>query len=127
MYRTAGPCPTCPDEMILPDYDGDQPQDEGSEEDRPRRQLLGYTVGRVRRTDVRLAIACALAVVLAGCATRDIDECRKGDRRRCPGDASSSPERVLKAERSSDASAFVVMSVVTTRGVVPSRLVGIVE
>ena len=38
---------------------------------------------------MRLAIACAVAVMLlAGCAKRDIDECRKGDRSRCPGDAS---------------------------------------
>jgi hypothetical protein len=37
---------------------------------------------------MKLALACALAVVLAGCATLDSDECRKGDRRRCPSDAS---------------------------------------
>lgn len=34
------------------------------------------------------AITCALAVLSAGCATTDMDECRKGDRRRCPGEAS---------------------------------------
>jgi hypothetical protein len=39
---------------------------------------------------MRLVNTCALAVVLlAGClAKRDMDECRKGDRSRCPGDAS---------------------------------------
>lgn len=37
---------------------------------------------------MRLVIAFGLAVVLAGCiAKRDMDECRKGDRSRCPGDA----------------------------------------
>jgi hypothetical protein len=37
---------------------------------------------------MKLAIAYVLAVLLlAGCATLDSDECRKGDRRRCPGDA----------------------------------------
>jgi|GEM_PF-6640549 hypothetical protein len=41
---------------------------------------------------MRLVIACALAVLLAGCiAKRDIDECRKGDRSRCPGDARNEP------------------------------------
>jgi hypothetical protein len=40
---------------------------------------------------MKLAIACALAaVLLAGCAKRDMDECRKGDRSRCPGEASLS-------------------------------------
>ena len=40
--------------------------------------------------EMRLAIACALAVVLlTGCiAKRDMDECRKGDRSRCPGEGS---------------------------------------
>jgi len=33
-----------------------------------------------------------VVALLAGCATRDIDECNKGDRRRCPGTASPSPE-----------------------------------
>lgn len=38
---------------------------------------------------MRLVIACALAAaLLAGCAKRDMDECRKGDRSRCPGEAS---------------------------------------
>jgi hypothetical protein len=40
---------------------------------------------------MRLMIACAVAaVLLAGCAKRDMDECRKGDRSRCPGEASRS-------------------------------------
>jgi len=40
---------------------------------------------------MRLGIACAVAVLLlAGCAKRDMDECRKGDRSRCPGEASHS-------------------------------------
>jgi hypothetical protein len=44
----------------------------------------------MRRTPLKLVITCALAaVLLAGClAKRDMDECRKGDRSRCPGDAS---------------------------------------
>ena len=34
-------------------------------------------------------IVCALAMLLEGCiAKRDIDECNKGDRSRCPQDAS---------------------------------------
>ncbi len=37
----------------------------------------------------RVVIALALtAAALAGCATRDMDECRRGDRSRCPGEAS---------------------------------------
>jgi len=33
-------------------------------------------------------IACALAMLLGGCiAKRDMDECNKGDRSRCPQDA----------------------------------------
>ena len=40
---------------------------------------------------MKLVIAWAVAVVLlAGCAKRDMDECRKGDRSRCPGEASRS-------------------------------------
>ncbi len=40
---------------------------------------------------MRLMIACAVAaVLLAGCAKRDMDECRKGDRSRCPGEAARS-------------------------------------
>jgi hypothetical protein len=40
---------------------------------------------------MRLVMACAVAaVLLAGCAKRDMDECRKGDRSRCPGEASHS-------------------------------------
>jgi hypothetical protein len=40
---------------------------------------------------MRLVIACAVvAALLAGCAKRDMDECRKGDRSRCPGEASHS-------------------------------------
>jgi hypothetical protein len=40
---------------------------------------------------MRLLIVCALAAaLLAGCAKRDMDECRKGDRSRCPGTASLS-------------------------------------
>jgi hypothetical protein len=40
---------------------------------------------------MRLMIACAVAaMLLAGCAKRDMDECRKGDRGRCPGEASRS-------------------------------------
>ena len=38
---------------------------------------------------MRLVIAGALALLLAGCAKIDMDECRKGDRSRCPGDAST--------------------------------------
>ncbi|HKW94685.1 MAG TPA: hypothetical protein VJX92_22565 [Methylomirabilota bacterium] len=41
---------------------------------------------------MRLAMVVAVVVLLAGCATRDIDECQKGDRRRCPGTALQSPE-----------------------------------
>jgi hypothetical protein len=42
------------------------------------------------RTSVRLVVALALvAVALAGCAKRDMDECRRGDRIRCLGEASS--------------------------------------
>jgi hypothetical protein len=38
---------------------------------------------------MRLLTTLALAVLLlAGCAKRDLDECRKGDRSRCPGEAS---------------------------------------
>jgi hypothetical protein len=37
---------------------------------------------------MKLVLACALAALLAGCATLDSDECRKGDKRRCPSDAS---------------------------------------
>lgn len=38
---------------------------------------------------MRLVLGPVLAVaLLAGCATIDSDECRKGDRRRCPGEAS---------------------------------------
>jgi len=38
---------------------------------------------------MRLGIACAVAaLLLAGCAKRDMDECRKGDRSRCPGEVS---------------------------------------
>jgi hypothetical protein len=40
----------------------------------------------------RLAMVLAVVALLAGCATRDIDECNKGDRRRCPGTGSPSPE-----------------------------------
>jgi hypothetical protein len=37
----------------------------------------------------RVALALTLAAAtLAGCATRDMDECRRGDRSRCPGEAS---------------------------------------
>ena len=37
----------------------------------------------------RAAVAIALvAATLAGCAKRDMDECRRGDRSRCPGEAS---------------------------------------
>jgi hypothetical protein len=40
---------------------------------------------------MRLVITCAVAaVLLAGCAKRDMDECRRGDRSRCPGEASRS-------------------------------------
>ena len=40
---------------------------------------------------MRLGIACAgAALLLAGCAKRDMEECRKGDRSRCPGEASHS-------------------------------------
>ena len=35
----------------------------------------------------RAAFVLAI-VLLAGCAKRDVDECRRGDRSRCPGDAS---------------------------------------
>jgi len=43
---------------------------------------------------MRLVIVCVVAVatLLAGCAKRDMDECRKGDRSRCPGEASLSIE-----------------------------------
>jgi len=35
-----------------------------------------------------LMIVCGLVVLLGGCiAKRDIDECNKGDRSRCPQDA----------------------------------------
>ena len=38
---------------------------------------------------VRIVIAFVVAVVLVtGCVKRDMDECRKGDRSRCPGEAS---------------------------------------
>ena len=38
-----------------------------------------------------LMIVCVLALLLEGCmAKRDIDECNKGDRSRCPQDASLS-------------------------------------
>jgi hypothetical protein len=41
MYRTTEPRPTsCPAEMILPDYEGDQPQDEGPEDTNSRRTLV---------------------------------------------------------------------------------------
>jgi hypothetical protein len=41
MHRTTEPRPTsCPAEMILPDYEGDQPQDEGPEETNSRRTLV---------------------------------------------------------------------------------------
>lgn len=40
---------------------------------------------------MKFTLAWVLAAVLAaGCATSDVDECRKGDRRRCPGEASDS-------------------------------------
>lgn len=42
---------------------------------------------------MRLMIVCVVAAaLLAGCAKRDMDECRKGDRSRCPGEASLSIE-----------------------------------
>jgi hypothetical protein len=41
---------------------------------------------------MRLAMLVAVVILLAGCATRDIDECQNGDRRRCPGTGSPSPE-----------------------------------
>ena len=38
---------------------------------------------------MRIVIASVVAVVLVtGCVKRDMDECRKGDRSRCPGEAS---------------------------------------
>lgn len=43
-------------------------------------------------TAVRLAIGFALAIALSGCATtKDMDECYRGDRSRCPGTGSVSP------------------------------------
>lgn len=33
-------------------------------------------------------IAVVAAVLLAGCVKPDMDECRRGDRSRCPGEAS---------------------------------------
>jgi hypothetical protein len=41
----------------------------------------------MKATRVALALTLA-AATLAGCATRDMDECRRGDRSRCPGEAS---------------------------------------
>jgi hypothetical protein len=39
---------------------------------------------------MRLVIACVVAaVLLSGCAKRDMDECRKGDRSRCPGEGAA--------------------------------------
>ena len=38
--------------------------------------------------------ALVLMVLAAGCAKRDMDECWKGDRSRCPGDASRSSGQV---------------------------------
>lgn len=39
---------------------------------------------------MKLVTACAIALILfTGCAKQDMDECRKGDRSRCPGDASA--------------------------------------
>lgn len=52
MNRTVVPRLTrSPDEMTVPDYDGDQPQDQGSEQDKPRqrpipREKRPSTVGR---------------------------------------------------------------------------------
>jgi len=41
------------------------------------------------KSATRVVVALALAAAtLAGCAKRDMDECRKGDRSRCPGEAS---------------------------------------
>ena len=41
MNRTTEPRPTsCPAEMTLPDYEGDQPQDEGPEDTNSRRTLV---------------------------------------------------------------------------------------
>jgi hypothetical protein len=41
MNRTTVPRLTrSPDELIVPDYDGDQPQDQGSEQDKPRRRPI---------------------------------------------------------------------------------------
>ena len=41
MNQTAIPHLTrSPDETTLPDYDGDQPQDRGSEQDKPRRRPI---------------------------------------------------------------------------------------
>jgi tetratricopeptide (TPR) repeat protein len=58
----------------------------------PTRPLVatGRRATARRRTRMRLVITCALALVLlAGCiAKRDMDECRKGDRSRCPGESS---------------------------------------
>lgn len=42
------------------------------------------------RNPMKLVTACAIALILlTGCAKRDMDECRKGDRSRCPGDAAA--------------------------------------
>lgn len=38
----------------------------------------------------RLAIGFALALALSGCATKDMDECYRGERSRCPGSAALS-------------------------------------
>jgi hypothetical protein len=44
----------------------------------------------------RVVVALLLtAAALAGCAKRDMDECRKGDRSRCPGEASTAIARAL--------------------------------
>ena len=41
------------------------------------------------KSATRVAVALLLgAATLAGCAKRDMDECRQGDRSRCPGEAS---------------------------------------
>ena len=42
-------------------------------------------------TAVRLAIGLATVLALSGCATKDMDECYRGERSRCPGSASASP------------------------------------
>lgn len=44
--------------------------------------------GPATKTTTRVVVALALAATLAGCAKRDMDECRRGDRSRCPGEAS---------------------------------------